>query len=131
MRISRLFRIASASLALAAGLVMVASSASLAGPMFKIGASDSSDYNEAQILSSPEPEIPSELHEQCFKSCCIARFLIKADGKSTVKLLSSSGSTDVDDIALSTLQRWRFKPAMLNGKPVESTRKIRVEFEVE
>jgi TonB family protein len=103
----------------------------LASPKFTIGTQESSTYYDAEALVCPHPEIPPELHEQCFKSCCIARFIIKADGKSSVKLLSSSGSAQVDDIALSTLQRWRFRPAMLNGKPVQSTRKIRVEFEVE
>lgn len=53
------------------------------------------------------------------------------DGKHTVKLLASSGVPEVDDIALSTLKRWKFKPATMNGKAVESSRKIRVEFEVE
>lgn len=102
-----------------------------ASPKYSIGTAESSTYNEAQAISCPSPEIPAELHELCFKSCCIARFIIRPDGKSSVKLISSSGSPQVDDIALSTLQRWRFKPAMLNGRPVQSTRKVKVEFEVE
>lgn len=100
-------------------------------PKFSMGAAESSTYNEAEAITCPSPEIPAELHEQCFKSCCLARFIIKPDGKSSVKLISSSGSSQVDDIALSTLQRWRFRPAMLNGEPVQSTRKVKVEFEVE
>jgi len=34
-------------------------------------------------------------------------------------------------MALSTLRRWKFKPATLDGKSVDSSRKIKVEFEVE
>lgn len=102
-----------------------------AGPLLKIGTEESSLYTDAQIVHSPKPEIPAELHEQCFKSCCLAKFIIKEDGKSSVKLLSSTGSAEVDEIAVSTLQRWKFKPATVNGKPVESAKKIKVEFEVE
>ena len=102
-----------------------------AGPLLKIGTEESSYYKDAEITHCPKPEIPSELHEQCFKSCCLAKFTIKQDGASSVKLLSSTGSAEVDEIAVSTLQRWKFKPATVNGKPVESAKKIKVEFEVE
>lgn len=98
---------------------------------FSLGTDYSSNYKIAEPVYSPEPEISPELHEQCFKSCCIAKFLIKADGQTSVQLLSSSGSSEVDDIAVETLRRWKFKPAQLDGKPVESSRKIRVEFEIE
>ena len=57
--------------------------------------------------------------------------MIKDDGKYSVKLISSSGSEQVDDIAIDTLRRWKFKPALLDGKPVDSSRKIRVEFQVD
>jgi protein TonB len=103
---------------------------SFASPTFSIGTQESSNYAEAEVLSAPHPEIPSSLHENCFKSCCIARFLIGTNGKASVKLISSSGNEEVDDIALKTLQQWKFKPATIDGKPIESARKIRVEFEV-
>ncbi len=96
-----------------------------------IGAEYSSSYKIAEPLYTPEPEISPELHEQCFKSCCIAKFLINKDGKTSVVLLTSSGSPEVDDIALNTLRRWKFKPATLDGQAVDSARKIKVEFEVE
>jgi TonB family protein len=107
-------------------------SATVAGAnTFSLGTDYSSKYQIAQPVYSPEPEISPELKEKCFKSCCIAKFLIKSDGKTSVKLLSSSGSPEVDDIALHALQQWKFRPAELDGKPVDSSRKIQVEFEVE
>ncbi len=96
-----------------------------------LGTEYSSSYKIAEPTYYPKPEISSELKEQCCKFCCTARFVVKADGKVSVKLLTSSGSPEVDDVALTTLCRWRFKPATLDGKPVDSTRKIRVEFEIE
>ncbi len=97
---------------------------------YDVGTEESAEYVEAKPVFNPQPDIPSTHSEQCFKSCCIARFFIGADGKTKVKLVSTSGSLEIDDITLITLRRWKFKPAMLDGKPVESTRRIKVEFEV-
>lgn len=96
-----------------------------------LGTEYSSSYKIAEPTFTPEPEISPELHEQCFKSSCVAKFVIKKDGKTSVSLLTSSGSQEVDDIALNTLRRWKFKPATLDGQAVDSSRKIKVEFEVE
>jgi TonB family protein len=96
-----------------------------------VGTECSSSFKIAEPTYYPRPEISAELKEQCCKFTCAARFTIKADGKVSVVLLTSCGSPEVDDIALTTLSRWRFKPATLDGKPVDSTRKIKVEFEIE
>ncbi len=103
----------------------------LASQLFKIGTAEDAKYADAMAVECPQPEIPASLHEECYKSCCLARFCITCEGKHQVTLISSSGSDEVDEIALQTLRRWKFKPAMLNGKPVQSVRKIKVEFEVE
>lgn len=102
-----------------------------ASPLLKGGTTESSNYEDALAVEAPQPELPAEHTEQsCKKSCC-ARFTIESDGKFDVRLVSSTGSQDVDDVALATLKRWKFKPAQLNGKPVKSSRKIKIEFEVD
>jgi protein TonB len=98
---------------------------------FDAGTEAEAQFVQAQPMATPEPEIPHDLKEDCFKSCCIARFMINADGQAKVKLISGSGSDEIDDITLRTLRQWKFKPAMLDGKPVESTRRIKVEFQVD
>ncbi len=119
------------STVLSSSLIVSLSTSVASGKTITLGTDYSSNYQIAQPLYSPEPEISSELKEQCFKSCCIAKFLIKSDGNMSVKLLTSSGSPEVDDIALHALQRWKFKPAELDGNPVDSSRKIQIEFEVQ
>ena len=98
---------------------------------YSIGTETAADYEHAEVISNPQPTVPPGVHEECFKSCCIARFHIDALGKTKVKLLSSTGSEEIDDITLSTLKRWKFRPATLDGKPVPSTRKIKVEFQID
>ncbi len=116
---------------LAVGTLLFSFSPNSHATTLSLGAEYSSNYKIAEPVYTPEPEITPELHEQCFKSCCIAKFLVKATGITSVQLLTSSGSAEVDDMALVTLRRWKFKPATLDGNPVDSTRKIRVEFEIE
>lgn len=111
-------------------LVVATAAADVSAKSYDVGTEESANFEEAKPTYNPSPSIPSHHQENCFKSCCIARFFIKSDGSTKVRLVSSSGSNEIDDITLSTLRRWKFKPAMLDGKPVDSTRRIRVEFEV-
>jgi protein TonB len=99
--------------------------------VIKGGTTDSSSYEEALALECPQPELTAEHNEQGIKTSCCARFSIDENGKFDVRLVSSTGSQEVDDIAISTLRRWKFKPAQLNGKAVKSNRKIKIEFEIE
>jgi len=98
---------------------------------FKLGAQEAETYKQAEIVSSPEPVITAELKEECLKTYCEARFNIDVKGRITVHLITSSGSPEVDEITLSTLRGWKFRPALRGTEPVPSTRKVRVEFVVD
>ena len=120
-----------AGLASVALTVMIASLPTAWAKEFSIGTEHTNDFRPAAIIESPRPEIPSDMHDECFKSFCVARFVINPDGKTQVKLVSSTGNEDLDEIALKTLKQWKFKPATLNGEPISSTRRLKIEFEVE
>ena len=98
---------------------------------FKLGAQEAESFKQAEILSSPEPIISAELKEDCLKTFCVARFSIDPKGHIKVSLVTSSGSSEVDEITISCLRCWKFRPAMRGSEPVASTRKIKVEFVVE
>ena len=98
---------------------------------FKLGSQESSHLIPAEPLDCPRPVITEEMLEQGIKTNCTAKFAIAPTGKSTVQLLSSTGSSEVDELTLDTLRTWRFRPASLSGSPVASVRKIKIEFEVE
>lgn len=120
------------AVALVSSLVFsLAIPAAEAGPLLKGGTTEASRYEDAMVTDCPQPKIPSQLKEQCFKTSCTARFVIEPDGGFCVKLVSSSGSQEVDDLVLSTLNHWKFRPAQLDGKCVRSSRKIRIVFEIE
>ena len=102
-----------------------------AADTFKLGVQEAEAFKQAEIVSAPEPVISSELKEECLKTCCVARFAIEPTGKFKVNLIASSGSAEVDEITMSCLRGWKFKPAQRGSEPVASTRKIRVEFTVD
>jgi TonB family protein len=98
---------------------------------YSIGVQEESKRIDAKVLDSPSPEIPSEMKDEAFKTGVTARFNIAADGKVAVALLSSSGNEDIDKIVLDTLKKWKFQPATVNNEPVASSRKLKIELEVE
>lgn len=98
---------------------------------FQMGTQEANHLIPAEAISCPQPAITSEMLEQGIKANCLAKFAIATSGKHTVQLLSSTGSSEVDEMTLETLRTWRFRPASLSGEPVASVRKIKVEFEVD
>jgi TonB family protein len=124
------FSLTSLSLVFATSAILISITPAVATTL-SIGTDSSSNFNPPQAVFAPEPVIPEHLQEQCFKSCCIAKFLVAPTGKATVQLVSTSGSPEVDEITLDTLRRWKFKPATLDGAAVEGSKKVQVEFKVE
>ena len=123
---SRLF-----SIALCGLMVSASSMGSCSAKEFSIGTQSESKLVNAVIVSNPVPEIPSEFKGEAFKSCCLAKFKIDHEGKCDVHLQESTGNQEIDHIVIATLKKWKFKPAMLDETPVASTRKLRIELEVD
>lgn len=98
---------------------------------FSIGLQSESKHVEACVLENPKPEIPSEMKSEAFKTTCTCRFHIEPTGKFEVKLLEGTHNEEIDRIVVATLKKWKFKPASVDGNPVASTRKLKIELEIE
>lgn len=98
---------------------------------FSIGLQNESKHEEAVVLENPKPELPTEMKSEAFKTTCTARFHIEPSGKFEVKLLDSTQNEEIDRIVVATLKKWKFKPASVDGNPVASTRKLKLELEIE
>lgn len=129
----RQVRLASCCIFLLAGLLIpcVAGHSTAEGKEYSLGIREEAKLVPAKILESPTPQIPATHQETAFKSSCEARFVIDPKGSTVVTIVTSSGSEEIDSIALETLKKWKFKPASLEGKAVASTRRIKIEFEVD
>jgi protein TonB len=76
------------------------------------------------------PQIPDDLREGTFNSAALARFHVAADGSAQVELAKPTSNPRLNRILLDSLKKWRFMPAIKNGKPVASTEEIVIKIEV-
>ncbi len=84
----------------------------------------------AMPLSQPQPTIPDELRDADLNTAFEGLFTVRADGTASVKMLSSTGNSALDSLALDAAQRWTFRPATRDGQAVESYLRLKIEFEV-
>lgn len=82
-------------------------------------------------LSQPRPELPDDLSFDDIHGDFEALFQIARDGTAAARMAHSTGNSRLDQIALDTARRWTFRPATVDGRPTESTRRLRIEFYAE
>ena len=86
---------------------------------------------DPRFAAALQPPYPSALARQEIEGRVVIRVLIGADGR--VKAVEPVSATDPafhEATATQALKRWRFKPAMRDGVPVESWRTMTVRFEL-
>ncbi len=86
----------------------------------------------AQVLadSQVKPEIPDDLRDSDLDAQFRALFTVHPDGTADVKMVSSTGSNELDQLAMQAAREWKFRPALHDGRPVESYLRLYVEFQV-
>lgn len=84
----------------------------------------------AQAYYRPMPRIPDSLLGEEIHTVALALFRVNVDGISTVELLQATTEPSLNRAILEALRKWRFQPAIRNGKPVESTVELRIPIEV-
>lgn len=78
---------------------------------------------------SPPPRYPTRALRRGEQGVVNVRVAIGPDGVPTsVSLASGSGSRDLDRAALEAVRRWRFLPAMEDGRPTVGTVVVPIEF---
>jgi TonB family protein len=87
---------------------------------------------EAEPTDQVKPEIPDSLKQQGgYKSFVRVKVVVEADGSAMPILRTSSGNPDIDNRVLEALKQWKWKPALKDGVPVQSTQLFKFEFLVE
>ena len=81
-------------------------------------------------VSQPQPSIPDDLRDSDLNTDFDALFTVHPDGSASVKMVSSTGNSALDSLALDAAKRWTFRPATRDGQPVQSFLRLKVEFSV-
>jgi periplasmic protein TonB len=103
----------------------------LAGSGSGSGSGMGSDSGGARAIYSPVPKIPDDLREVAFEAVAVAHFLVSYDGKVKVNLARPTSDPRLNQILLSTLEQWRFFPAMKGGVAIDSEFDVRIPITVQ
>ena len=85
----------------------------------------------ARAIYRPMPDIPEELRRRALNLVAVARFHVAADGRAEVELTAATPDPRLNRVIVEALGKWRFVPAMADGKPIASTLEIRIPIEVQ
>ena len=83
-------------------------------------------------LKNPAPPYPWEARQKGWQGVIILKIDVDTSGKPTkVEKEKSSGYDILDEAALKTVRKWRFRPAQLGALPVESLVRVPIRFILE
>jgi protein TonB len=87
---------------------------------------------EAVPLETPSPAYPDTARRRHLEGTVVAEIKIDEKGRiESARATQGSGSPLLDDAALAAVRSWRYRPALLDGRPVASVRRVRFVFKLE
>lgn len=87
-------------------------------------------FSQPQPISSPAPRYPARALRRGDQGTVLVSARISPDGVPlAVDVARSSGSRLLDRAAVDAVRRWRFRPAMADGRPVAGRVQVPITFE--
>jgi protein TonB len=90
-------------------------------------------YTAAEPMDDrqPQPTIPDDLRTSSLDKMCVVEFVVGTDGRPvSVRVVTSTNNSELDNLALDAAKKWRFRPATRDGQPVEGKVRLHIEFQV-
>lgn len=87
----------------------------------------SSGIMAANLVSSPAPAYPAQASSAQVQGEVVIEAVVGRDG-TVISTRVVSGPPMLRDAALSAVQRWRYRPYEVDGKPTEIATTARVDF---
>ena len=86
-------------------------------------------YIQARTSDAPKPKYPDAARRDGKEGRVLLRVLVNEEGRTaSVEVNRSSGAEALDQAAVETIKHWRFSPARLGDRPVESWVRIPIDF---
>jgi TonB family protein len=89
------------------------------------------NIGDKQCLACPPPHVPQPLLRVSGHLTLLAKICVGADGAVDRVSILKGIAADVDDQAKTTIQKWRFSPMSVNGRPVAFCYFSRFSFSIE
>ena len=76
------------------------------------------------------PHYPEAARKNRLEGTCVVRYTVGKDGRITnIIILNHASDPMFDEETLNTLRSWRYRPMMMNGKPVEVVHEVEVNYQ--
>jgi len=82
------------------------------------------------VIRRIDPEYSEEARKARYQGVVMLQALVRKDGTVDVLNLVRSLGFGLDQNAIDALKQWRFRPAMMNGKPVDVRINVEVSFNI-
>src|SRR5262245_35012574 len=86
------------------------------------------DVSAPTVIYRVEPEYSEEARRARYQGTVVLQAVIRRDGQVDMIYLVRSLGFGLDQNTIEALKKWRFRPAMKDGMPVDSTLNIEVRF---
>lgn len=81
-----------------------------------------------QTIYAPSPEYSAVALNAHYQGVCVLRVIVEADGSTShIRVISGTGM-GLDEKAIEAVKRWKFTPALKDGKPVPVPIAIEISF---
>jgi protein TonB len=81
-----------------------------------------------QVIYSPEPVFSDEARKAKTQGVVVLMLVVGKDGRTSDIYVQRSLGMGLDEKAIDAVNKWRFRPATLNGQPVATQIAVEVEF---
>lgn len=89
-------------------------------------------FTQVETTYAPEPVIPDDLRTESFEKTLVVEADVSVSGApENIKVVSSTGVKELDDIGIDTAKQYKFKPATLGDDAVEGHVRFQIIFKVE
>jgi len=81
-----------------------------------------------QVIFNPEPSFSDEARKAKAQGMVLLLLVVGKDGRPHDIRVGQSLGMGLDEKAIEAVNRWRFRPATLNGQPVATQIAVQVDF---